>query len=147
MLVHVYLERASASSTLTFVDFKATGVTVNKHFWKLQIQTAFKIFLCVLWVCCVSLFPVWMAQCEPPSAEMASNIYPLISKAVLAECLLLKYKPQGDFFFFFSIISQLQHSNTALHLLLPHPSVPSPHPYQPPSLPLSSFSLSLSNHP
>lgn len=42
---------------------------------------------------------------------------------------------------FFSIISQLQHSNTAPHPL-PHPSVPSPHPYQPPP-----FSLSLSNHP
>lgn len=86
-------------------------------------QTPFKI----------SLFHVWMTLREPPSAEMepASNIYPLISKAVLAECLLHKYKPEGAFF---SIISQLQHSTTAPHPL-PHPSIPSPHPYQPPPPP------------
>lgn len=97
-------------------------------------QRAFKIFLCVLWLYAVWTFFVWMTLREPPSAEMGSNIYPLISKAVLAERLLLKYKPEGDFFQLF-----LSFSIPVLHLIhfLTHPS---PH-LTPTSLPPPPFSV------
>lgn len=96
-------------------------------------QTPFKIFLCVLWVYAVRAFFMYEWRCVSLHQQRWSwpATFTLWSPKLCSLSTYFTNTNQREFFF--SLISQLQHSTTAPHPL-PHPSIPSPHPYQPPPL-------------